>query len=31
MRRLTGQEVQIGGFDLIYKGGPIIMAANSTL
>ena len=28
---LSGNEVQVGGFDLIYKGGPIIMASNSTL
>lgn len=28
---LSGNEVQVGGYDLIYKGGPIIMASNSTL
>jgi tubulin polyglutamylase TTLL9 len=27
---LTGQEEQIGGFDLIFKGAPIKLAANST-
>jgi len=28
---LSGNEVQVGGYDLIYKNGPIIMASNSTL
>lgn len=27
---LTGQEEQIGGFDLIYKGNPINLPKNST-
>ena len=28
--RLTGNEEQIGGFDLIYKGNPIKIPSNST-
>jgi len=27
---LTGQEEQIGGFDLIYKGNPVKLPSNST-
>lgn len=29
--RLSGQEEQIGGFDLIYKGGPVKSLNNGSL
>jgi hypothetical protein len=28
LRRLTGQEERIGGFDLVYRGGPLPTTAN---